>query len=86
MNSLPQVLERQVHKSVRQKVRQAVEPGVLWNILQTEMSSVISEIIQDRLRQEQDQILGRQAYERSVDPRRRNGFKRVRLAGLLRGL
>lgn len=85
MNSLSQVLERQVHKSARQKVRQAIEPGVLWNILQSEMSTVISEVVQDRLRQEQDQILGRQAYERSADPRRRNGFKRVRLAGLLRG-
>jgi hypothetical protein len=50
------------------------------------MSAVISDIVQERLRQEQDQLLGRQAYERSTNSRRRNGFKRVRLAGLLRGL
>ncbi len=86
MKSLSQVLEQQVNQTARRKIRQVVQPGALWNLLQSEMSAVISDIVQERLCQEQDQLLGRQPYERSTDSRRRNGFKRVRLAGLLRGL
>lgn len=86
MKSLSQVLEQQVNQTARRKIRQVVQPGALWNLLESEMSAVISDIVQERLRQEQDPLLGRQAYERSTDSRRRNGFKRVRLAGLLRGL
>lgn len=86
MKSVSQVLEKRVHQIARRKVRSSVQPGVVWNILESEISSVLTEIVQERLRHEQDQALGRQVYERSRDPRRRNGFKRVRLGGLLRGL
>lgn len=86
MKSVSQVLEKRVHQIARRKVRSSVQPGVVWNILESEISSVLTEIIQERLRQEQNQALDRQVYERSRDHRRRNGFKRVRLGGLLHGL
>lgn len=86
MKSLAQVLEQRVHQVARKKVQQSVQPGTVWHIIESEVLRVVSDTIQEALKREQDQQLGRQAYERGGDGRSRNGSKPVRLRGLLSAL
>jgi transposase-like protein len=87
MKSASQLLEQQVNRAARRKVREAVQPGALWNIVQGEMSAFISDVINQKLRDEQDQLLARAPYQRAEDdPRRRNGSKPVQLKGLFSAL
>jgi putative transposase len=46
------------------------------------MQNMFAQIVTDRLRQEQQDALGRAPYQRTGDRRRRNGYKRTRLRGL----
>jgi putative transposase len=87
MKSASEILEQQINRTARRKVRQAIQPGVLWNIVQSEMSAVIVDVVNQRLREEQEQLLARAPYQRAdEDSRRRNGSKLVRLKGLLGAL
>jgi len=82
MKALNQVLEQRVHRLARQKVRASTQPGVLLNIIEGEMSSFLTDVLNQKLREEQDQMLQRAYYQRGGDGRKRNGFKFVRLKGL----
>lgn len=87
MKSASQLLEQQVTRAARRKVREAIQPGVLWGIVQNETSAFISDVINQRLRDEQAQLLDRGPYQRAEDdPRRRNGSKTVSLKGLFSAL
>ena len=87
MKSASQLLEQQVNRTARRKVREAIQPGALWGIVQGEMSAFISDVINQKLREEQDQLLARSPYQRvEEDSRRRNGSKPARLKGLLSAL
>lgn len=86
MKSLAQVLEQQVHQAVRKKVRSSTQPGVVLNIIESEVSTFLSDIINQKLRQEQEQLLQRQPYERTTDRRYRNGFKTIRIKGMVKSL
>ena len=87
MKSSSQLLEQQVNRTARRKVREAIQPGVLWGIVQSETSAFISDVINQRLREEQDQLLARAPYQRvEDDTRRRNGSKSTRLKGLFSAL
>lgn len=83
MKSLNQILEQKIHTAVRRKVRACTQPGVVWNIIEGEMGAYLTDILNQRLKQEQDQFLQRASYARCGDGRKRNGFKFVRLKGLL---
>jgi transposase-like protein len=83
MKSLSQILEKQVHQFARRKVRACAQPGVVLNIIEGEMNTFLTDVINQRLRQEQEQLLERSPYQRSTVKRYRNGFKIVRLRGLL---
>lgn len=82
MKTLTQLVEQQVHRAARARVRNCTQPGVVWNVLESEMSTFLTDVIQQKLKQERDELLGRAPYERSADGPRRNGSKIVKLKGL----
>lgn len=83
MKSSTQLMEQHVARAARAKVRACIQPGQINRLIDAEVSSFLTEVIQDKLRQELDAALGRQAYERSSAPFYRNGYKSARLKGLL---
>jgi hypothetical protein len=78
MKSVNQHLEQRVHRMVRDNVRSCTQPGTLWNVIEHEMSAFLTDLIEEKLQQEQEELLQRKPYQRSGDGRKRNGFKLVR--------
>jgi len=81
--SLTEVVEKQIHTALKNKVRNAVQPGAVLNIFQSEVNAFLSDVINEKLANEQNQILGRRPYERTTDKRNRNGYKFFKLKGAL---
>lgn len=86
MKSIPQRLEQQVHLLARKKVRSSVQPGTVWNVMENEMLAVLTDVLDQRLREEQQELLRRPRYRRGGDGRCRNGYKPLRLKGLFHSI
>lgn len=82
MQTLSQMVERYGNQHARTKVRQAVQAGVIKNIVEMEVNTIIAEALNERLRTEQEEILGRTPYERVDGSPSRNGYKTTYLPGL----
>lgn len=80
--SLTEVVEKEIHSTLRNKIRNATQPGVLRNIFQSEVNAFLADVINQKLVDEQNQLLGRVAYQRTADKRNRNGFKPFKLKGI----
>ena len=80
--SSTEIIERRLHQMARRKVRSCSQPGTVWNVIEGELQLMLAEIITQKLREEQEAMLGRSPYERGVDKRKRNGYKKVRLFGI----
>ena len=82
MLTTAQLIERTAHRQLRNRVRTALQPGTLNAIVASEISRMITDALNDQLKAERDELLGREPYERSTDSPKRNGFKLVSLPGL----
>jgi transposase-like protein len=80
------MVERFGNQMARTKVRQSVQAGVIKNIVEMEVSSIIAEALNERLKAEQEVLLGRSPYERQEGSPSRNGFKKTWLSGLFGGV
>lgn len=81
--SLTEVVEKQIHTALKNKVRSSTQPGTVLNIFQNEVNAFLSDVINEKLVNEQNQLLDRKPYERTVNKKYRNGFKRFKLKGAL---
>ena len=86
MKSFGQIIENQVHKTVRKKVRSATQTGSILNVIDSEINAILAQAINQRLLAEQQQFLERVPYQRSPAARYRNGFKLVKIKGLVKQL
>jgi putative transposase len=86
MKSFAQIIEKQVHKSARQKVRAATQPGVVLNVIDSEINALLTDVINERLCREQEQLLQRAPYQRTDNILYRNGFRPVKIKGLVKSL
>lgn len=84
MKSFGQIIETQVHKTLRKKVRAATQTGSILNIIDSEINLVLTQAINQRLLDEQAQLLQRRPYQRSSAARYRNGFKCVQIQGFIK--
>jgi putative transposase len=82
MQTLSQMVERYGNQMARTKVRQSVQAGVIKNIVEMEVNTIIAEALNERLKAEQEDILGRTPYERLDGSPSRNGYKTTFLPGL----
>jgi len=82
MLTTAQLIERTAHRQLRNRVRSALQPGTLNAIVASEISRIITDAFNNQLREERDEALGRQPYERFPESPKRNGFKLVSLPGL----
>ncbi len=83
---LTDLVEKQIHTALKNKVRTAVQPGTVLNIVNSEISTFLTDVINQKLVDEQNQLLGRAPYERTTDKRARNGFKLFKLKGVFTSL
>lgn len=86
MKSSSDVLRQQLHTMARTKVRNCSQSGTLLALIEAEMQMVLTQVLNGKLQEEQEAALARSRYERGAKGRYRNGFKEVRLSGLLRAL
>jgi putative transposase len=86
MKTFAQIIETQVHKAARQKIRTATQPGIILNVIDSEINTLLTEVINQRLCQEQEQLLQRAPYQRIDNIRYRNGFKSVKIKGFVKAL
>ena len=86
MKCTSDVLRQQLHSLARQRVRGCTQPGIVLSLIENEMQVFLTDILNQKLQQEQSQLLERPRYQRGAAGRYRNGYKPVRLAGLLRAL
>jgi transposase-like protein len=84
MKSVNQLLEQQMHRITRQRIRACTQPGSLNHVVEQEMSAFLSDILNLRLKEEQEELLGRAPYERNGDNKKRNGHKSVFLKGFFK--
>ena len=83
MLAISQLIERTAHSQLRRRVRLSLQPGTLNAIVAQEVNAVIAESLNAQLEAERDAALSRAPYERAQGGAKRNGFKPVRLMGLL---
>ena len=86
MKSSSEVLRKQLHALARSKVRGCSQPGTVLSLIEDEMQMFLTQVLNQKLQEEQDAVLARPRYQRGAAGRYRNGYKAVRLSGLLRAL
>jgi len=80
------MLRQRMHALARQKVRDCTQPGTVLSLIEDEMQTLLTHLLNEKLQQEQAELLARPRYHRGAAGRYRNGYKPVRLSGLFRAL
>lgn len=81
MKSLSQNLEQFANRKVRDRVRSVLQPGSVQELVNQEINAIIADAFNQQLLREQEDVLGRAAYERKANTPSRNGFKTVSVPG-----
>jgi len=82
MKNIPQYLQNLTRQKMDAKVRSFLDPGLLQKWAAEAFNRQVLEAINAQMVKERDEFLGRQPYQRDLEPVYRNGFKTVAVPSL----